>query len=127
MIHRQCILLFMGNKKDITSALRSYAGPWKGELVLVCRKCQKRLEQDGGNKKLARLRKTLRKRAHRLDDTLAIYAVEVPCLKMCPKDGVTVCTGAQVAGHECSIVRSLTDVDVLIGSLERPREPSAYT
>jgi predicted metal-binding protein len=111
----------------IQEELRSYPGPWKGELVLVCRKCQKRLQQDGGNKKLARLRKTLRKRARRLDDSLDIYAVDVPCLKMCPKDGVTVCTGAQAAGHECSIVRSLTDVDVLIGSLERPREPPAHS
>src|ERR1700744_68618 len=104
VIYWYCILLMMGKNKDVTpaetaaeTALRSYPGPWKGELVLVCRKCQKRLQQDGGNKKLARLRKTLRKRAHRLDDTLDVYAVDVPCLKMCPKDGVTVCTGTQAA------------------------------
>ncbi|HTZ60920.1 MAG TPA: hypothetical protein VMB49_22580 [Acidobacteriaceae bacterium] len=94
--------------------LRSYRGPWKGELVLVCRKCQKKLKHRGGNKKLARMSKTLRKRAARRDPELQIATVDVSCLKMCPKDGVTVCTGPQIARHECSVLRSLADVDVLI-------------
>jgi predicted metal-binding protein len=113
-----------GMPEDTASetGLRNYPGPWKGELVLVCRKCQKRLQHDGGNKRLARMRKTLRKRARRFDDALDLHAVDVPCLKMCPKDGVTVCTAAQVANHECSILRSLTDVDVLVGSLAHPRD-----
>jgi predicted metal-binding protein len=95
-------------------SLRSYNGPWKGELVLVCRKCQKKLKHRGGNQKLARLGKTLNKRARRHDRHLEISAVNVPCLKMCPKEGVTVCTGPQLARRECSVLRSLSDVDALI-------------
>jgi hypothetical protein len=94
--------------------LRSYSGPWKGELVLVCRKCQKKLKHRGGNKKLTKIGKTLDKRARRHDRHLEISAVDVSCLKMCPKDGVTVCTGPQLGRRECSVLRSLGDVDALI-------------
>jgi hypothetical protein len=38
----------------------------------------------------------------------------VPCLKMCPKGGVTVCTQAQLALGECSIVRTKEDVEALL-------------
>ena len=96
------------------AGLRSYRGPWKGEVILVCRKCQKRLKHNGGNKKLARMGKTLKKRARGLDSGLEIYPVEVGCLKVCPKDGVTVSTGPQVARHECSILRRIADIDVLL-------------
>jgi predicted metal-binding protein len=93
--------------------LRSYQGAWKGELVLICSKCQKKVKHKGGNKKLAKLGKTLRKRASR-HAGLEIAPREVACLKMCPKDGVTVCTSTQAARHECSIVRSVSDLDSLL-------------
>jgi predicted metal-binding protein len=93
--------------------LRTYPGPWKGEAVLVCGKCQKKLKHDDGNKKLAKIGKTLRKRAEKRRG-LKIHSIEVGCLKMCPKGGVTACTGVQLARKECSILRSVADVDAFI-------------
>jgi predicted metal-binding protein len=101
--------------------MRSYPGAWKGELVLVCRKCQKRLKHSGGTKQLGKMSKTLKKRALRQGHGLELKAVGVSCLKMCPKGGVTVCTGAQLARHECSILRSIADVDALIDQYARAR------
>ncbi len=94
--------------------LRSYRGPWKGQLVLVCRKCRKKIKQSGAKNKLAKLGKTLKKRARRQESDAQIDTVGVSCLGMCPKGGVTVCTGQLLARHECLILRSQDDVDALI-------------
>lgn len=95
--------------------VRTYPAPWKGQLVLVCRKCQSKLKHDGGKKnRLAKLNKALKKRARQGEDGLRLHVVDVSCLKMCPKGGVTVCTQQQLAGNECSIVRTRADVNALL-------------
>src|ERR1700678_810058 len=43
---------------QLDGSLRSYRGPWKGQLVLVCRKCQKKIKHSGTKNKLAKLSKT---------------------------------------------------------------------
>ena len=88
----------------------TYRIPWKGQLVLACRKCQKKLKRSDG---VAKLSKALKKRARRDEDGPKLRVIEVSCLKMCPKGGVTVCTQAQLGRNECSIVRSRADVDSL--------------
>jgi predicted metal-binding protein len=93
--------------------LRTYRAPWKGQIVLVCRKCQKKLR--GGKKNgIAKLGKELKKRAEPGEDGPQLRVIQVSCLKLCPKGGVTVCTQEQLARNECSIVRTRTDVDALI-------------
>jgi predicted metal-binding protein len=99
---------------QLESSLRRYAGPWKGQLVLACRKCQKKLKHSGTKNKLANLSKVLKKRARRQKSGAEIDTVGVSCLGMCPKGGITVCTGQLLARHECLIVRSQDDVDALI-------------
>jgi hypothetical protein len=116
----------MSTEPNKQETLRSYPGPWKGELVLVCQKCQKKMRHKDGNKKLAKIGKTLRKRAMR-DHNLEVSAKNVSCLKMCPKGGVTACTGSQLARHECAILRSVADIDAFLGQCAAQslgREPS---
>jgi hypothetical protein len=94
-------------------AMRSYPAPWKGELLLVCRKCQKKLKHDGQRNGISKLSKALKKRARHDEHAPALHVLQVPCMKMCPKGGVTVCTQRQLGRGECSIVRSQADVDAL--------------
>ena len=94
-------------------ALRDYPAPWKGELLLVCRKCQKKLKHNGQSSGIAKLSKALKKRARHDEHAPALHVLQVPCMKMCPKGGVTVCTQRQLGRGECSIVRSGADVDAL--------------
>src|ERR1700735_2178017 len=76
---------------QLEGRLRSYRGPWKGQLVLVCRKCQKKIKHSGTKNKLGKLSKTLKKRARRQEGGAVIDTVGVSCLGMCPKGGITVC------------------------------------
>ena len=93
--------------------MQSYPIPWKGQLVLACGKCQKKLKRNKTKDGSAKLSKALKKRAKQDEDGLKLRVVEVDCLKMCPKDGVTVCTQGQLGRNECSIVRTRADVDSL--------------
>ena len=96
--------------RPTVSTLQAYPIPWGGQVVLACRKCQKKLKRSDG---VAKLSKALKKRARRDEDGLKLRVIEVSCLKMCPKGGVTVCTQAQLGRNECSIVRNRADVDSL--------------
>ena len=94
--------------------VKSYRAPWKGQLVLVCRKCQRKLKHSGRKNGIAKLAKELKKRARRDEDGPRLHVIQVPCLKMCPKGGVTVCTQNQLARGECSIVRTIEDMEALL-------------
>jgi hypothetical protein len=96
--------------RPTVSTLQAYPIPWKGQVLLACGKCQKKLKRSDG---AAKLSKALKKRARRDEDGLKLRVIEVSCLKMCPKGGVTVCTQAQLGRNECSIVRNRADVDSL--------------
>jgi hypothetical protein len=85
--------------------LRSYPLPLRGDLLLVCGKCQRKLKKGDDPDGLSSLKKLLKKQGG-----LRPHVLKVPCLKMCPKGGVTVCTPDQVARHECSIIRDAEDV-----------------
>jgi hypothetical protein len=93
--------------------VRSYPAPWKGELLLVCRKCQKKLKHEGKKNGISKLNKALKRRARHDENAATLYVLQVPCLKMCPRGGVTVCTQRQLGRGECSIVRSSADIDAL--------------
>jgi predicted metal-binding protein len=103
-----------GGTMQNQSALRTYRAPWRGQLVLVCRKCQKKLKHSGKKNGLAKLNKTLKKRARKDEDGPALHVVDVSCLKLCPKGGVTVCTERQLGRRQCSILYTNTDVDALL-------------
>ena len=97
--------------------LRAYAAPWKGELLLACTKCTKKLKKH--DSPVANVRKWFKKRAKQTDDGLTVRVIGVNCVKMCPKGGITVATQQQL-GHspaQVSIVRSEADLEALYASL----------
>jgi hypothetical protein len=77
---------------------------WRG-AILVCRKCQKKLGNEGfgpkGEESLSKAMKRAVKaspvgRGAKLKGRAApVGIVEVGCLKLCPKKGVTVVSGAR--------------------------------
>ncbi len=100
--------------KDKTSqTLRSYPAPWKGELLLYCTKCTKKLKKskNGG----LNVRKWMKARARKEDHLPKPRVLGIPCVKMCPKGAITVATQDQLGRSpaEVSIVRSEADLEVL--------------
>jgi hypothetical protein len=93
--------------------MQSYRIPWKGQVVLACGKCQKKLKRGKKKDRGSKLSKALKRRTQRDEDGLKLRVIEVACLKMCPKGGITVCTQGQLGRNECSIVRTRADVDSL--------------
>jgi hypothetical protein len=102
--------------------VRSYRAPWKGQLVLVCRKCQRKLKKSSG---IAKLAKDLKKRARHNEDGARLHVIQVPCLKMCPNGGVTVCTQGQLARGECSIIRTKEELEALQHSITLSAKPAS--
>jgi predicted metal-binding protein len=92
-------------------ALKSYPARWSGPTLLACRKCQKKLKKAGVLKPLAKLGKTMRKRARKgaAGGEAALHVVDVGCMDLCPKGGVAVCKPG-VMGDRLYVVRSVEDV-----------------
>lgn len=95
----------------MTEPLKSWPAPWEGEIVLACRKCQKKLKKQDSLKALARLGKSVKRRnRHALGTPL--HVIRMACTKLCPKDGVTICLPSRHPGR-LSILRSESDIDAL--------------
>lgn len=88
--------------------LKTYPAPWQGELVLACRKCQKKLKYDNDLQPLAKLKKTA-KRFNKKHPDRQLHVINVPCMDLCPKGGVTVCCPAR-ASSQLWILRSAEDL-----------------
>jgi hypothetical protein len=99
-------------KDQQAPGLRIYRAPWKGHLVVACGKCQKKRRRRGDAEGLGKLKKTF-KRAKGGSEGFKLRVATVSCLKLCPKDGVSVCTQGQLGRGECSIVQSQSDVNAL--------------
>lgn len=69
---------------------KTYSAPWQGQLILACRKCQKKLKGDPDLRGLAKLRTTV-KRYNKGHPESTLHVINVQCMDLCPKDGVTVC------------------------------------
>jgi len=74
----------------MAEAPKTYSAPWKGELILACRKCQKKLVRDQTLKELAKFKKTV-KRYNAAHPDHQLHVMNVACMDLCPKNGVTVC------------------------------------
>ncbi len=90
--------------------LRTFPGPWDGQILLACGKCQRKLRKHEDPARLGKLKKLLKHAQPRL------YVINTVCLDVCPKRGVTVCSAAQVARGEFSILRTTEDVARLLAS-----------
>ena len=94
-------------------ALRMYRAPWKGEALFVCRKCQRKMKR-GGIPALAKVKKWFKKRAKKGND-MPLHVIQVPCVGLCPKGGVTVFSQRQLACEppRVCIARSKADLEKL--------------
>jgi hypothetical protein len=81
--------------------------------VLACRKCQKKLKRSSQGNGIAKLSKLFKQRARQDEDGLKVRVLQVSCLKLCPKGGVTVCTQGQLGRNLCSIVSTPADAAAL--------------
>jgi hypothetical protein len=89
---------------------RTYPAPWQGQLLLACKKCQKRMKKDHGPKDLANLKKTLKARNKHSDNPL--HVLPMGCVDLCPKKGVVVCLPAQ-SESSLRILWSSEDLDAI--------------
>jgi predicted metal-binding protein len=98
----------------MSGALKSYASPWNGRLILACKKCQKKLKGHKEHTSLAKLKKAIKE----YDTQQQIHVLNVPCMKICPKDGVAV-VDPDHSGARLYILRSKDEIDGLIEAVYR--------
>ena len=106
---------------SVPSTLRTYPAPWRGELVLICGKCTRRLSKHGGSSKLLKLKKWFKTRG-KAENGKTYKVVKVDCLKMCPEGGVTVTSQTMLSkvGNEVVILRSEQELEDFYQSLDQP-------
>lgn len=88
--------------------LTSYPPTWRGELLLACRKCQKKLKGERGFRSLSKLKKTVA-RWNKSETGGPLHLIQTPCMDLCPKGGVTVCL-PQRDPTQLSVLRSEEDL-----------------
>ena len=91
---------------------KTYPAPWDGQVILACRKCQKKLKGDRVLRSLAKLRKAAKK-YNQEHPQQTLHVINVPCMDLCPKAGVTVCNPARNP-HRLSILRDAEDIGRLV-------------
>lgn len=94
----------------ISSRFKSYPAPWDGLLVLACRKCQKKLKKEKRSRELGNLKKAVKLRNGH--DQNPLHIVNVPCMDLCPKHGVTVCLPSR-SPEQLFILRDEKDLQSL--------------
>lgn len=91
--------------------LKSYPPTWKGDLLLACKECQKKLKGDNDLRALAKLKKTIRHWNKEHPDAL-LHVINVPCMDLCPSKGVAICDPSS-APHRLLVLQSEHDVQYL--------------
>jgi hypothetical protein len=101
------------------SGLHTCKLPLKSPLLLACGKCQRRLQRDCAPE-IIPLKKLL-KRIAKQHGSRPPRILKVPCLKLCPGNGLVVLTPRQVAEHRCTILRTREDVEAVYAQLSEPK------
>src|SRR3569833_2884377 len=83
--------------------------PWTGENILASRKCQKKLKGYGAQQGLAKLKKAVKR--YNREHSSKLHEINVPCMDLCPKEGVTVCCPRR--GSSLVILRNEEDFQLL--------------
>ena len=89
---------------------------WQGELLLACRKCQKKLKGHDKLRPLEKLKRTV-KQLNKTHPGHPLHLVNVRCMDVCPKLGVTVCL-PQRSPLRLYILRSEQDLEHLYSGVE---------
>jgi hypothetical protein len=98
---------------DCGAALRMYSAPWKGEALFACKKCQRKMRRDG-IPALGKVKRWFKKRAKK-GNHAPVHIIEIPCVKLCPKGGVTVFSRRQLMQEPpgVCVVRTEADLETL--------------
>jgi|ERR1700733_4488137 hypothetical protein len=91
--------------------LKLYPAPWDGQLLLACRKCQKKLKREKRLMELTKIKKAI-KALNRQQSAGMMHVLNIPCMGLCPKNGVTVCVPSRESGH-LVILQSEDDLERL--------------
>jgi len=89
------------------NVLKTYPSSWGGRLLLACKKCQKKLKHKGSFGELSSLKKVVNDHNKRHPKG-AREVINVPCMDLCPKGGVTVCDPCEPT--RLFILRSVDDL-----------------
>src|ERR1700689_980852 len=95
----------------MANSLKSYPPTWEGDLLLACRKCQKKLKGEPGMRPLAKLKKTI-KRGNKEHPRAAMHLISVPCMDLCAKGAVAICLPATPSAT-LSILRDEGEIERL--------------
>jgi hypothetical protein len=93
------------------ASIKCYPPTWEGDLLLACRKCQKKLKCEPGMRALAKLKKTI-KRRNKQHPGATLHLISVSCMDLCPKGGVTICLPANQSAT-LSILRNEAEIEGL--------------
>ena len=93
-----------------TGALRVYPAPWKGEVLFACRKCQGKMKPSG-SPALAKVKKWFKRRAKK-DKAAPVRVIQLPCVDLCPKDGVTIFSRRHLASEPAGLCIARTEADL---------------
>jgi predicted metal-binding protein len=95
------------------TTLRLYPARWKGQVLLACRTCQKKLKRS--KSPAAKLKKSLGKLARKDPFPTRFHVIPVSCMKLCPGGGVAVCTRDQLqqSPPALAILRTKEDIGTL--------------
>ncbi|MGI8772838.1 MAG: hypothetical protein ACR2JE_15540 [Acidobacteriaceae bacterium] len=109
---------------DLVGPLRIYRTPWKGELVLACRKCQKRMKKHGGGGGLSKIKRWFKRRTKTDAEAPVVHVIDVPCVKLCPRGGVTIFSQRQLEHHPPAvcIARTVEDLEAFYRQLHPESE-----
>jgi hypothetical protein len=105
------------------AGLKSYITPWKSEVILACKRCQKKLRKQRQPPEFANLKKWVKTHSRKGKAKSAPHIIAVPCLKICPKGGIVVFSQSQLATSPArfSIISNGKQMEVLCTSGERAR------
>ena len=108
-----------------SEGLRVYpAKKWKGQALLVCGKCERKLK---GSDDAVKVKKVLKKLAKGDLEPVEIQVIRVGCMDLCPKRGVAVCTqaGLRMTPPGLNILWSKGDVRAMYEEVKSQSEPGA--
>ncbi|WP_419731094.1 hypothetical protein [Lichenicola sp.] len=110
--------------KAIEGEIVTASGPWR-DLLLVCRKCSRKLDGGFGEKNKHALPDAMKQVLRDLGRRRDVRILEVGCLGLCPKDAVTVMHGA--APGEMLVVPEGLDLTLLVERIGQATLPGGLT
>ena len=97
-----------------TSKKLSRPTPWR-EVVIICRKCGKKLDGGFGHKRKESLKTLLRQALRDRGQRRSVRVFETGCMGVCPKQGVTVLNATRP--DMLHVIQAGTDADEAVRTL----------